>query len=127
MLKFRFSLPNLLISLALFALLLFIAIYVRDSFVRPFLGDVIAVIWLYFSFKTWLDVKPLILSLFVLLIAFLLEFLQYIHIVDILGLSHITVIRIVLGSTYDSHDLLAYSLGWATIFVIEMMSRKGQR
>jgi hypothetical protein len=127
MLKFRFSLPSLFISLALFALLLFIAIYVRDSFVRPFLGDVIAVIWLYFSFKSWLDVKPLTLSLFVLFIAFLLEFFQYIHIVDILGLSHITVIRIVLGSTYDPHDLLAYSLGWSTILVIEMMSRKGQR
>ncbi|MFA0464947.1 DUF2809 domain-containing protein, partial [Vibrio sp. 10N.261.45.F1] len=44
----RFSVKNGLKSLVCFIALAVIALYVRDSFIRPTFGDVLVVVWLYY-------------------------------------------------------------------------------
>ncbi|AXX92169.1 hypothetical protein CPU12_01060 [Malaciobacter molluscorum LMG 25693] len=106
---------SLIISFLLFIILVCIALFVHDSFIRPFLGDSLVVIWLYFTFKTFLKVSSFWLSIFVLFIAYIIEFLQYIQILSFLGLEHIRILTIVFGSTFDINDILAYTLGWFVI------------
>ena len=95
--------------------LLFIAIYIKDRIIRPFIGDTLAVIWLFYAMKSVFSFPKYWLSLFVLIFAYCVEFAQYFNFVSILGLDHIKILKIVLGSTFDLHDLLAYTIGWFII------------
>ncbi len=112
----RFKLKYALTATALFLLLAFIAIYVHDQFVRPFLGDVLVVVFLYYFLQSWLDISPIKLTLGVLLFAYSIEISQYFNIVEILGLQDINVAVIIIGSTFDVMDLVAYTLG--ALFII---------
>ncbi len=107
---FGFSLKHALFSLALFVVLTIIALFVRDSFIRPFLGDVIVVIWLYYAVASLWRPSPLKLTLYVLAFSFCIEFSQYFQILKLLNIDS-KVLNVVLGSTYDPMDLVAYTLG----------------
>ena len=107
----RLCWKSLLISVLLLLVLTYIALYVRDQFVRPFLGDVLVVIWLYYSLKSVLNVSVNRLALGVLFIAYAVELAQYFNVIAWLGLEHIKAVRIIFGATFDPLDLLAYTLG----------------
>lgn len=114
----RFSLPFFLVSMLLLAILVFIAVCVRDQFVRPFLGDVLVVIWLFCFLKAFLKVSNGKLAFGVLVFAYLVEAAQYFNVIAWLGLGHVQWLSIVFGATFDAYDLLAYTLGFALIFLI---------
>ncbi|MHC5791744.1 DUF2809 domain-containing protein [Streptococcus pyogenes] len=44
---------------------------------------------------------------------------QYLNLVSILGLQHIDAVRIIFGATFDWLDLVAYTIGWGCILLIE--------
>ncbi len=112
-----FNVKHFLVSMLLFAILVFIALFVRDSFVRPFLGDVLVVIWMYTFLAAFLSIRHKALSLFVLAFAYCVEIAQYFRLVEALGLQNNTLASIVIGSTFDWLDMLAYTLGWGVIWV----------
>ncbi len=112
--------------LVLFALLAYIALFVNDQFVRPFLGDVIVVVWLYTVFKSFLLVKSSWLAHFVLLFSYAIEVAQYFKLVSLLGLEHIKAVRIIFGATFDWLDLLAYTLGWLLILGLQGWLARGK-
>jgi hypothetical protein len=120
---FTFRPKYLLLTLLLFVVEVLIALYVRDRFIRPFGGDFLVVILLYCALRTVLNAKPWKLALFVLLFACGIEALQYLHIVDRLGLRGNRVARIVIGTGFDWLDLLAYVLGVAMVLVVERRAR----
>lgn len=53
----------------------------------------------------------------VLLFAWAIETAQYFQVVRLLGLEDNALARIVIGTTFDVRDLLAYSLGIAVVLV----------
>ncbi|WP_258188604.1 ribosomal maturation YjgA family protein [Enterovibrio norvegicus] len=108
-----------LASMALLAVLIGIALFVKDSFVRPFLGDELVVVWMYAFLAAFLLVLPLMLSLFVLVFAYCVEIGQYFRLVEVVGLQNNKLASIVIGSTFDWLDLLAYTLGWGVIWVFQ--------
>ena len=116
---FYFSQKYFFWSFTLFLVLVYIALFVNDQFVRPFLGDVIVVGWLYLCLKSFTKFNSYMLAHFVLLIAYVVEASQYLNLVTILGLKHIDAARIILGATFDWLDLLAYTFGWSCILFIE--------
>lgn len=107
--------------LTLFFLLLEIAIalFVRDRFIRPFVGDVLVVVLLYCFFRSFLKTTYQKVALGVLLFAYTIEILQYFDFVEKLGLQDYKIIAIALGSTFDYLDLLAYTLGFGLIWMVE--------
>ncbi|PMI37487.1 hypothetical protein BCT30_16515 [Enterovibrio norvegicus] len=105
--------------MALLAVLIGIALFVKDSFVRPFLGDELVVVWMYAFLAAFLLVRPLMLSLFVLVFAYCVEIGQYFRLVEVVGLQNNKLASIVIGSTFDWLDLLAYTLGWGVIWVFQ--------
>jgi len=98
-----------------------IAIYFEGGFIRHVFGDFLAVIMLIYFFKSFLDFKNNSIAITVLLISYSIEFLQLIHILEILNLQHHKFLRIVFGTTFSATDLIAYSLGICIILLIEKL------
>jgi hypothetical protein len=107
-----------------FALLLFIAevmiaLFVHDTFIRPWGGDFLVVILLYCSLRGFIHTSVLMAAGIVLLFSFLIETLQFFQIVKILGLESNVVASVVLGTHFSWSDMIAYTLGIAFVLVIE--------
>lgn len=90
---------------------LIIAIFINDSFIRPFIGDVLVIVLIYLFIQIFFVCKKLKLVIAVLLFSYLIEIGQYYDLVSILQLQNITIARIVIGSTFDVMDFFAYSVG----------------
>lgn len=95
----------------LLAVEIFIALFVHDRFVRPYIGDVLVVIVLYFLIRIFLPEGCGWLLGIIFLFATGVEILQYFRLVERLGLSDSRLMRAVLGSVYDFRDILCYGVG----------------
>ena len=108
---FRFRLNYFLVFLLLFLVEVCIALFVRDRFVRPYLGDVLVVILLYCFLRSFVTIKARTAAAGVLLFALVIETLQYFRAVELLGLQGNKIAATVLGSQFDWKDVLAYIVG----------------
>ena len=119
MAMFRIQPRYLSIAALLFAVEVFIAVFVRDHFIRPFGGDFLVVIFLYCLLKGVWDVQVWKAALAVLLFAYLIETLQYFQLVKLLGLQHSQTATIVIGTSFEWLDMLAYTLGILLVLGVE--------
>lgn len=112
-----------LAALAIFLIEVAIALWVRDAWVRPFGGDVLAVILVYCGLRavTRLDVVPA--ALIAVAVGFVVEAGQALHLADRLGLGDNPVARVVLGTAASVEDLIAYSVGGVILVLIERWRR----
>lgn len=101
-----------------------IALYVNDSFVRPYLGDVLVVVLIYCFIKSFLDLKVWKTALFVLLFAFAIEFLQYLNFVEKLGLQDSKIARTIIGTSFCWRDILCYLVGILLVIAVEYFIQK---
>lgn len=113
-------------ALALFLIEVFIALYVRDQIVRPYIGDYLVVILIYCSVRAMFVVSPIKLAIGVLLFAFMVEWLQYMHLIRHLGLQHNTIAKVILGTGFEWIDMLMYTLGIATVLIWEKKVGRGK-
>ena len=112
-------LPYIVIFLLLLGVEVLIALFVDDKIIRPYGGDVI-VIWVVYCFvQAILGGKNnhFIVAGGVLIFAFLVEFLQYIRIIDILGLRDIEFFRVLIGTTFSWKDIICYTIGAAVCWL----------
>ncbi|ELB2852288.1 DUF2809 domain-containing protein [Vibrio alginolyticus] len=107
----RFPAKNGLKSLVCFIVLVVIALYIRDSFIRPTFGDVLVVVWLYYFLASLFSMPVNWLVSLVVLIAFAVELGQLLQVVAWLGIEPSSPLAVILGATFDWKDLLAYSIG----------------
>ena len=104
--------PYIIILILLIAVEVVIALTQHDNWLRYYGGDVIVVWAVYCLVQSVIGgKKPVNTHIGVLLFAFLVEFLQYIHIVDIIGLGDIEFFRILIGTSFAVEDLYSYALG----------------
>lgn len=89
-----------------------IALFVHDEFVRPYLGDVLAVVCVYFFARVILPEKPQYLSIFVTAFAFVVELVQLTPLSEALP----TPLSVIVGGTFDLKDLACYLAGGAACF-----------
>lgn len=94
-----------------FIALVVIALYVRDSFIRPTFGDVLVVVWLYYFLASLFSMPVNWLLSLVVLIAFAVELGQLLQVAVWLGIESSSPLAVILGATFDWKDLLAYSIG----------------
>jgi Protein of unknown function (DUF2809) len=112
------------LTILLFITEVLIALYVRDAFIRPYLGDVLIVILLYCFIKSFLNLSDFAVALRVLTFAFAIELLQYVNMVEVLELQNSGLARIVLGTSFSWLDLLAYTVGIVIVLVVEQQLLK---
>jgi hypothetical protein len=92
-----------------------IALYLKDRIVRPYIGDLLVVILIYCFIKSFFATSVLKTAIAVLLFAFAVEALQYFNLVQKLGLQESKAARIIIGSSFEWKDMLAYTAGFALI------------
>lgn len=83
------------------------------------MGDVLVVILMYCFVKSFLEVPALALAGGVLLFAFAIEGLQYLKVVQVLGLENSSLVRTVLGTSFAWLDMLAYVVGTGIVLMAE--------
>jgi hypothetical protein len=121
---FRLNKTYLALTILLFVIEVAIALFVHDNFIRPYVGDVLVVILMYCFVKSFLDIPTLTLAGGVLLFAFAIEGLQYIQVVQLLGLENSTFARTVLGTSFAWLDMLAYVVGTGIVLMMEWSAYK---
>ncbi|MBR9914064.1 MAG: DUF2809 domain-containing protein [Algicola sp.] len=106
-------------SLLLFLVEVAIAIWLKDGFIRHTFGDYLVVILMYCATRSMIETTPIVVAIVVLGIAFAIEFLQLVNLLDYLHLRDRQLAVLLLGSTFEISDLIAYFLGVITIFLID--------
>lgn len=111
-------------TVILLAVEVFIALFIHDRFIRPYIGDVIVVIVVYTFVRIFIPERVRLLPLYVFIFAAGVEVLQLFHIVDILGLENNRFMRILIGSVFDMADVICYGVGCVMLGIYEWMMAK---
>ena len=111
-------------ALLLFSIEVVIALFINDNVVRPYLGDVLVVILIYCFLKSFVKLPVQLAAIAVLLFSFTIEFLQYLHIIEKLGLENSKIARTIIGTSFSWMDLLAYCTGIGIVIGIEKYCHK---
>ena len=59
------------------------------------------------------------MAIFVLVFSFAIEFLQYLNILQVIGLEKSKIARTLMGYSFEWIDLLAYTVGISIVLVVE--------
>lgn len=105
----RFS--YFLIFCSLMAVEVCIALFVHDSFIRPYVGDILVTLLLCCMARVVIPDQVRLLPLYVFLFAACVEIGQYFDVVALLGLEDNRLISIALGRTFSWLDLVCYTVG----------------
>lgn len=123
----RFSLRPFIIASIIFIIEVCIALFVRDRFIRPLVGDVLVVGLVFYFIKSFFVISNLRLAIGTLAFAWAIEVAQYFNIVEVLGLGNVKVARVVIGTSFDPKDLVAYTIGAIAVFWIESHRDRGNQ
>lgn len=117
---------NSVIFLALLFTEALIALFVHDNFVRPYIGDALVVIVLYFFVRIFVPQGWRFLPLAIFVFAGGVEVLQYFRLVEILGVQDNRFLRVLIGSTFDWKDILCYGAGCALLGMGEYLYHRNR-
>lgn len=98
-------------TIIIFLIELLIALFVRDNFIRPYVGDMLVVVLIYTCVRVVFPEKPKLLPLYVFFFAALVESLQAVKLVELLGLAESSFFSVLIGTTFDSKDIVCYGVG----------------
>ncbi|GAA4959509.1 DUF2809 domain-containing protein [Algibacter aquimarinus] len=96
-----------------------IAVYLKTGFIRHTFGDYLVVILLFCLIKSFTNTNSFVIAIGVLCFSFLIEFLQLVNIIQLLNFQNNHLIKIILGTTFQITDLVAYTVGIITIIIFE--------
>jgi Protein of unknown function (DUF2809) len=116
---FRFNKNYFILAVVLFLIEVYIAVYVRDAIIRPYIGDLLVVIFLYCLVKAFVNTPPVKTALAVLIFSYLIELSQYLNLVKHLGLQRSRVANVVMGNSFEWIDMIAYTAGIVIVIAVE--------
>ena len=101
-----------IILILIIAVEVVIGVTQRNNFIRSYLGDVIVVWGVYCLVQCFLGGKNNhhAVNAGVFIFAVIVEYLQKIHIADILGIEN-RLMRIIIGTSFSYNDILSYAAG----------------
>nr|WP_295928751.1 DUF2809 domain-containing protein [uncultured Dyadobacter sp.] len=114
-------------ALAIFVLEVLIALFVRDELIRPWGGDFLVVLLLYCLVRGCTHWNVIVAALVVLLFAWMVEILQYVQIISVMGLEGNNFARTIIGTSFSWGDILAYTLGVGFVLGMERMTGNFRR
>jgi len=99
-----------------------IALFVHDSFVRPYLGDALVTLLICAFCRMFIPQGVRLLPVYVFLFAAVVEMAQYFQVVKLLGLESSRFFTILLGTTFSVYDLICYAAGCIAAFAISIVA-----
>ena len=104
-----------------------IALFVNDSFIRPYVGDMLVTLLLCCLCRVIIPNKVRLLPLYVFAFAACVEFSQYFDLVALLGLANNRFLSVLMGRTFSWLDLLCYAVGCIAAWGLDIAIRKGMK
>ena len=117
--RIKFSLFYFTWFLVLLITEILIALYLHDAIIRPYGGDFLVVILIYCFIKSFVNTPVMPTAIAVLIFSYAVEISQYFHLVNVLGWGNSSLAKILLGTSFSFTVLLMYTLGIATVLVLE--------
>ena len=102
-----------------------IAICVHDTFIRPYVGDLLVVVVLYCIVKVIIPDKYRLIPFWIFVFAAFIECLQYLKWCERLGIENNAFLRILMGATFDWKDIVCYGIGCILLGIYEWLIQKG--
>lgn len=109
--KCRLRAAYAVLSCLLLAVEVCIALFVRDDFVRPYVGDMLVTLLLCCLVRVVFVHWPRLLPVWVFLFAAAVEVGQYFDFVALLGLDGSRFFSILLGRSFSWADIACYAVG----------------
>jgi hypothetical protein len=103
--------PYVIAAVVLFVVEVLIALFVRDAFIRPYVGDVLAVALVHAVLRAATPLSRVGAAATALGIAAVIEVAQALNLLGALGLGGNALARTVLGGSFDWLDMVAYAAG----------------
>lgn len=104
-----------------------IALFINDSFIRPYVGDMLVTLLLCCLCRVIIPSKLRLLPLYVFAFAACVEIGQYFDLVVLLGLADNRFLSVLMGRTFSWLDLLCYAVGCIAAWGLDIAIRKGMK
>jgi len=121
---FKFTLRYFIFTVILLVTEICIAMFVHDTIIRPYIGDLLVVILIYCIVRAFFNTPVLPTAIAVLVFSFAVEITQYFHLIRWLGLQHSRLASVVLGNSFAWMDLVLYTAGIIIVLVVEKITTK---
>lgn len=115
----KFNAKYFYLAISLFLIEASIAIFLDNRIIRSLVGNILVVVLIYCFVKAFWQIRPVTVALGVFAFACFIEGLQYLQLIDRLRLRDNRLIATVLGTTFDSKDILAHAIGAALVLIVE--------
>lgn len=109
----------IILFLLVFATEVLIALFVRDDFVRPYVGDVLVTILICLFFRAFFSIKTKLLPIYVFVFSVAIEIGQYFDFVKLMGFENNQFISTILGRSFSVIDIVCYAVGCIIFFAVE--------
>ena len=116
--------PYILAFLALLLIEIYIGVFVRDRFIRPYFGDVLVTALLCCLCRAVYPKGLRLLPVYVFAFSAVVEVTQYFDLVKLLGWENNTLISILMGRSFAWADILCYAVGCAAFWAAEYALRR---
>ena len=120
--KTRLTYALLFLSVLLAEIL--IALFVKDAFVRPYVGDMLVTVLICCFLRIFFPTGVKLLPVYVFLFAAAVELGQYLDMVKLLGLENNTFFSVLLGRTFSLADIFCYAIGCLAFFGTEILLKR---
>ena len=100
---------------------IYIALFIHDNIIRPFVGDALVVGVIYFFLRSFISKSIKLLPVYIFLFACFIEVSQYFNLILLLHLENFKIARIIIGATFDLNDIFCYFVGTILIFLYELL------
>lgn len=104
-----------------------IALFIHDQWIRPYVGDVLVVVVIYCAVRIVVPKKIAILPMVIFGFACIVEVSQYFNLANHIQFLNHSIMRIIVGSTFDWKDIICYAIGSLVLLGYEYYIRKSGR
>ena len=105
--------------IAIFAIEILIALHVRDAIIRPYGGDLLAVVLVYAGARVFVSISSSTLAWLSFAVGCTVELFQLFGVPGWLELQRYPILHIAVGTTFQWGDLVAYALGALLAWIID--------
>ena len=113
--------------IVIFLIEVIIALFIKDKFIRPYVGDLLVTVLLCALIRIFIPSKISALPIFVFLFSVLVEFAQYVDIVELLGFENSKVLSVLVGRSFSVIDIVCYALGCILFFLADFFLIKKRK
>jgi len=116
----KISVKYLVATIVILVVEVLIGLFVHDRFIRPYVGDILVVILLYTLIRSFVRKRIRAFPLFLFVFACIVEVVQYLNIIGMIGLRGNKLVSTIAGTKFDFLDIICYLIGATILFGWEL-------